>query len=87
MYRLRQAVADAGHRAEQVGARTQVRDLAQEFQRMRLGLDRIGFRILDPADDFDAFGLDFEALALALRRAQRAVAITASGGEPLHFVS
>ena len=72
VHRLRQAVADARHRAEQVRARPQVRDLAQEFERMRLGLDRIGFRVLDPADDLDRGGLDLEFLPLALRRGQRA---------------
>ena len=72
MHGLRKTMADARHRPEQVGARTQVRDLAQELQRMRLGLDRVGFRVFHPADDFDAVGLDLEALALALRRHQRA---------------
>ena len=65
--RLRQAVADTGHCAEQVGARTQVRDFAQEFQRMRFRLDRVGFRIFDAADQFDRCGLDLECLPLALR--------------------
>ena len=51
--RLAMRVAHARDRAEQVGARAQVRDLAQELQRVLLGLDRIGFRIVDPADDFD----------------------------------
>ena len=84
--RLGEAVADARDRAEQVGARAQVRDLAQEFQRVRLGLDRVGFRIVDPADHFDRFGLDLEALALALRGHQRAGGDhRAAGGEPLHF--
>jgi len=86
MHRLGQAIADARHRAEQVGAWAQVRDFAQEFQRMRLGLDGIGFRIVDPADHFDARCLDLERLSLALRRRQRAGCDhRATGGEPLHF--
>src|SRR3546814_3998867 len=61
---LGQAVADAGHRAEQVGARAQVCDLAQELQRVRLGLDRVGFRVVHPAHHLDRLGLDLETLAL-----------------------
>ena len=60
VHRLCQAVADARDGAEQVGARPQVRDFAQELQRVRLGLDRVGFRILDPADDLDVLRLDLE---------------------------
>ena len=33
--------------ADDVGARAQVRDLAQEFERVRLGLDRIRVGVLD----------------------------------------
>ena len=40
-------------RAERVGARAQVRDLAQVLQRVPLRLDRVGLGIVDPADDLD----------------------------------
>jgi hypothetical protein len=72
LIQLGQAVADAGDRAEQVGARTQVRDFAQELRRHRLGLDRVGERVFDPADHFQCAGLDLERLALALRLHQGA---------------
>ena len=51
--RLRQRVPHPRRRADHVGARPQVRDLAQELQRVRLGLDRIGVRVVDPADHLD----------------------------------
>ena len=50
---MRERVAHARHGADHVGARPQVRDLAQELHRVRLGLDRIGVRVVDPADDLD----------------------------------
>jgi len=65
-------VADARHRAEQVGARAQMCNFAQKFQRMRLGLDRIGFRVIHPAEHFDGTGLNLERLPLPLRGDQRA---------------
>jgi hypothetical protein len=48
--RLGDRVAHARQRADHVGARAQVRDLAQELERVRLGLDRIRVGIVDPAD-------------------------------------
>ncbi len=63
---LGQAVADAGDRTEQVRARAQVRHFAQELRAHRLGLDRVGQRVFDQADDLDVAGLDLEGLALAL---------------------
>src|SRR6185312_15786908 len=60
---LGDAVAHARDRTERVRARAQVRDLAQVLHRVRLGLDRIGFRILDPADDFHFRRLNLETLA------------------------
>jgi hypothetical protein len=65
---MRDRVAHAGHGANDVGARAQVRDLAAEFERVRLGLNRIGVGVLDAADHFDATRLDFERLALRRRR-------------------
>ena len=63
--RLRERVAHARGGGDHVGARPQVRDLAQEFERVRLGLDRIGVRVVDPADDLQRRGLHLERLALA----------------------
>jgi hypothetical protein len=70
--RLGDAVAHARDSTERVRARAQVRDLAQVLHRVRFRLDRVGLRIVDPADDFDLRCLDLEALALALGRHQRA---------------
>ena len=85
--RLRQRVAHARHRADHVGARPQVRDLAQKLHRVRLRLDRIGVRILDPADDLDRVRLHLERLALAVRRHDRAGRLDrAAGGELEDFV-
>ncbi len=72
MDRHHHGVAHAGHGAKQVGARAQVRHFAQEFHRVLLGLDRVGFRIVHEAGNYHIAGLDFEALALALRSHQRA---------------
>jgi hypothetical protein len=48
-----QGVADAGDGAEGVGADAEVGELAEELERVGLGLDRIVIGIVDPADDFD----------------------------------
>jgi len=48
------------------GARAQMGDLAQKLQRMRLGLDGVGFRIIHPAEHLDHIGLDLECLSLSL---------------------
>src|SRR5690606_26120540 len=48
--------------------------------------DRVGLRVLDPADDLDRFGLDLERLALALGLGEGAgTDDRAAGGEPLHL--
>ena len=79
-------MADAGDRAEQVGARAQVREFAQVFQRMRLGLHRVGERILDPTTDLELRDLNLEALALTLRLDQRARRDDrAAGGQVFHL--
>src|SRR5205085_11079177 len=49
--RLRERVANARRRGDDVGARAKMRHLAQELERMRLRLDGIVVGILDPADD------------------------------------
>ena len=66
MHRKRQRVADAQHRAERAGARPQVRNLAQEFERMPLGLQRVFFGI-GGAVYFNVFGLQFGFLPGSLR--------------------
>ena len=53
--------------ADDVGARAQMRDLAQEFQRVRLGLNGVGVGILDPADHLDLACLHLEGLPLRRR--------------------
>ncbi len=68
MNRLGDGVAHARHGGDDVGARTQMRDLAQKFQRVRFGLNRVGVGILDPADDFDLACLHLEGLPLRRRR-------------------
>ena len=74
---LGQAVADARDRAEQVGARAQVRDLAQEFQMNAPWADRIGFRILDPAHDLDRPAARLEAWPWPCEGTSVPVAMTA----------
>ena len=68
-----QAVAHAGDGAERVGARPQVRDLAQVLERCALRLDRIGLGVVDPPDHLDGVGLHLDRLPLplALRSAHR----------------
>ncbi len=73
-------VAHAGDRTEQIGAWTQVGDLAQELHRVLLGLDRVGFRVIDQAGHGDLLGLNLERLALALRRHQGAADDHAGAG-------
>ena len=55
-------------RADHVRARPQMRDLAQVFQGVRLWLDRIGVRVLDPADHAQRARLHLEGLPLRRRR-------------------
>ena len=65
---LRQRVPHPRRRADHVGARPQMRHLAQELQRVRLRLDRIGVRVVDPADHLDRARLHLEGLPLGRRR-------------------
>src|ERR1700681_3372900 len=69
---LRDGVPHARHRSDDVGARAQVRDLAQEFERVRLRLNRIRIWVLDPANDMDCARLHLEWLSLCRRRHDRA---------------
>ncbi len=66
--RLCQAVPHARRRADDVGARPQMRDLAQILQGVRLRLDRVGIRVLDPADHAQRARLHLEGLPLRRRR-------------------
>ena len=61
-----QAVAHARHRAERVGARPQVRHLAQVLERCALRLNGIGLGVVHPADDLNGVGLQLDRLPLAL---------------------
>ena len=71
MNRERQSAARAKHCAEQVRARPQMRDSAQELQRVTLLLQRVtGFR---PADQLDARSAQFPLLARRGRRDQSAL--------------
>ncbi|CNU77815.1 Uncharacterised protein [Salmonella enterica subsp. enterica serovar Bovismorbificans] len=68
MQRLRQSMADARYRANQVGARAQMRDFTQILNAMAFCRHRVGIRIFHPACDFYFRGLDFETLSLSRRR-------------------
>ncbi len=52
--------------AEGVGARAQVGDLAQELQRVLLGLNRVRLGVIDQPQHLERVGLDLDALPLAL---------------------
>ena len=79
---LRQGVAHPCDRAEGVGARSQVGDGTQIFERVALlgnGV-RVGFD--DPTGDMDAIGVNFPALAATLGSDDNAADLDgASGGE------
>ena len=80
MDRLRQRVAHPRRGADHIGARPQMRDLAQIFHGVRLGLDRIGIRVVDPADHLDGARLHLERLALGRRRHDRAGRLDGAAG-------
>jgi hypothetical protein len=64
-----------------------VRDLAQELERVRLRLDRVGVRILHPADHFHSGGLHLERLPLGRRGHDGAGGLDrAAGGQPQDLV-
>jgi hypothetical protein len=87
VHRHRQGVAHPGHGADHVGARPQVRDLAQVLHGVALGLHRVGLGILDPADRDHLLGAQLDGLALALRGHDLAGdADRAAGRELLHDV-
>ena len=55
-------------RSDHIGPRAQMRHFAQELQRVRLRLDRIRIRVVDPADHPDGARLHLERLPLRGRR-------------------
>ncbi len=63
--RHRRGVADSKHRTQRICTRPQVREGAQEFERMSLLLQWIVFG--NRADHLDALGLQFETLTLSRR--------------------
>ena len=66
MYRERKSAAYAEHRPERVGARTQMRFLAEELQGVAFLLQRVFLRV-GSAEHGDALGLDFGRLPFAHR--------------------
>ena len=79
-------VAYACGRADHVGARTQMRDFTQELHGVRLRRDRVGVRIIDPANDLDRGGLHFKWLPFGGRRHDQPGSFDgAASGEFLHF--
>ena len=57
-----------------------MRDLAEVLEAVPLGADRVGVRILDPADDADGVGLHLDGLALALGLDELAVDFEGAAG-------
>ena len=85
--RLRQRVPHPGRGANHIGARPQMRDLAEVLHGVRLRLDRVGVRVVDPADHPDGARLHLERLALALRRHDDAGRLDrAAGCDPQNLV-
>ncbi len=83
MDRLRQRVAHARRGPDHVGARPQMRHLAQELHRVRLRLDRIGVGVINPADHLDRARLHLERLPLRRRRHDRAGRLDGATGRQL----
>ncbi len=85
--RLRQGVTHAGYRANQVGARTQVRYFTQILDAVALGRHRVGVRVFHPAGHFHAGRLDLKALTLTLRSHDfTGDNHRAAGGQTQHFL-
>ena len=89
MHRLRRDGADAEHRLKQARARAQIRDVAQELERVALGLERIILRAVALEDDLRRLHLQRAVAAgdeLARRAHGRAVADGLHRGKVLHLV-
>ena len=86
MNRLRHRVPHARGGTHHIGARPQVRHLAQVLHGVHFRRDRVGIRIVHPANHLDGCGLHFERLALGGRRDDGAGCFHgAAGGELDHF--
>ena len=83
MDRLRQRVPYPRRRRDHVRPRPQMRDLAQELERVRLGLNRIRIRVVDPADHLDRLRLHLERLPLRRRRHDRPRRLHRAAGREL----
>ena len=88
MHRLRRNGADAEHGLKQTRARTQIGDVAQEFQRVALRLKRIVLRAVAFQNNFLRLHFQRAVAArhqLARRAHSRAVADGLHRGEILHL--
>ena len=84
---LRDGVTYARHGANDVGARPQMRDLAQKLERVRFRLNRVGVGVLHPAEYLDRAGLHLEGLPLRRRGNDRAGGFDrAAGGQTQNFI-
>ena len=79
MYRHGKAVANARHRTNGVGAWAQMRHRAQMFHAHLLWWDRIGARIVDPADNAQFLRLHLDFLLAALGLDELRYTITVDG--------
>ena len=62
MHSLSETVAQTRNGSDGIGPRAQVRHLAQMLEGMPLGGNRIGFGIVDPANNLDTFCLHLDFL-------------------------
>ena len=87
--RLRRNRANAENRLEQARARTQIRDIAQEFKRVTLGLERIILSAVALKDDFRRLHFKRTVASgdeLAGRANGGTVANRLHGGKVLHLI-
>ncbi len=82
--RLRHRVPHARRGGDDVRARAQVRHLAQELERVGLGLDRIVVGVFDPADDAHRGCLHLEGLPFRRRRHDAARRLHGAAGGKTH---
>ena len=70
MDRHAEAVTHTRHRTERVRPRPEVRYFTEILERRLLLLDWVRFRVVNPADDVDALGLQLDGLPLTLTGCQ-----------------